>query len=109
MPYRRMEPDWELRFLAALVPYRNVSHACREAGVGRRTVYQHRARRPEFKRLWDTILNPPATHRSDRHQKREYPEWYGRMQSAKGRLGAAKRWGGTLGERRRGHTVKTAR
>lgn len=41
-------PDWGLKFLAELQLRGTVTAACKAAGVGRRTVYDQRARNPLF-------------------------------------------------------------
>ncbi|HMB07574.1 MAG TPA: hypothetical protein VKP69_28065 [Isosphaeraceae bacterium] len=97
MPRRRLEPDWEMKFLGALLPERNVARACRQAGIGRATAYLHRSLRPAFRHAWDAIVDGDMD-RSDAQGKNDRPPcpmWFRRLQSARGRIGAAMRWGPT--------------
>jgi len=47
------QKNWKPIFLDALRAGHTVTYAARRAGVGRRTVYQHRNRSAEFARQWD--------------------------------------------------------
>jgi hypothetical protein len=48
---------WHKKFLAALPKTPSVTLAAKAAGVGRKTVYEHRDRDPEFAAAWDDALN----------------------------------------------------
>jgi hypothetical protein len=45
---------WRAAFLNALRNSCNVLYACRAAGIGRTTVYDHRAKDAAFAQAWDT-------------------------------------------------------
>jgi hypothetical protein len=47
-PKKRATPEWPARFLTHLRRSGSISAACRAAKVGRRTIYDERARNPEF-------------------------------------------------------------
>lgn len=49
-------PEWTLLFLQTLSSTGNVTAACRAADVGRRTVYEHREKYPQFADAWDDSL-----------------------------------------------------
>ncbi len=57
---RDRPPRWRAAFLGALRTTGMVSAACRLAGVGRRTVYDHREADPEFAKAWDEALDESA-------------------------------------------------
>jgi hypothetical protein len=48
-----MLDDWKDRFLDVLKKTQNVKISVERAGVGRSTVYEQRAKNPQFKNLWD--------------------------------------------------------
>ena len=48
--------EWEPRFLESLSTFANVSQACKDAGVGRTTVYQRRGRVDLFRTKWDQAI-----------------------------------------------------
>ena len=50
-------PEKEQQFLDALAETGNVSIACLEAGLGRRTVYEWKEADPDFAELWDDHLD----------------------------------------------------
>ena len=47
---------WEKRFLTSLARYCNITQAAKDAGVGRRTVYDRRDASPDFAEKWDEAL-----------------------------------------------------
>ncbi len=55
-PTRARTRDWTPRFLEALGRDPRVSEAARQAGIGRRTVYDRRSADPEFAAAWDDVI-----------------------------------------------------
>ena len=51
-----MRKDWKPKFLEALAASPNVSAACRNTGIGRKTAYDARDSDPEFAEKWDEAL-----------------------------------------------------
>lgn len=52
---KRVRGDWKPRFLAAFRETGLVKDACEVAGVGRRTVYDHRQRDEDFALAWAEV------------------------------------------------------
>jgi hypothetical protein len=48
---------WETKFLSALSKVPSVKHACRSAGIARRTAYDRRERDVEFARRWKEAID----------------------------------------------------
>lgn len=99
MPRRRLPEDWEMRFLAELTLHHNQEAAAGEAGVDIRTVLRHKAKRPGFRAAVEAVLQCRPRDGQIKKDPPQVAPWFSLLQSAKGRLGARKRWGGTLQER----------
>jgi hypothetical protein len=56
----RPQTSWRATFLAALEASGNISASARRAGVGRATVYRHRAGEPDFREAWDEAMETAA-------------------------------------------------
>jgi hypothetical protein len=49
-------PERDEKFLKTIAAGRSVTAACDAAGYGRRTIYEHREKDPEFRAAWDDAL-----------------------------------------------------
>lgn len=65
--------DWKPAFLEALEQTGMVTEACKVAGVGRRTVYDHRQRDEEFALAWADV-EEITTERMEREAQRRAVE-----------------------------------
>lgn len=100
---QRFQGEWAPLFLVELRNSGNVRQSCEKAGVGRKTVYEHRDRDPEFAAAWadavedacdelEKIARQRATTVSDTllifllkaHRPERYRERYDHQHSGKG-------------------------
>jgi hypothetical protein len=69
------EKPWHATFLAELEASGNVSSSGRRAGVPRRTLYNHRARTPEFRKEWDQALEAATDALEQEARRRALEGW----------------------------------
>jgi len=56
-PEKERLPRWTAAFISALAQTGNISEACKDADIGRRTAYDLRERSEEFAALWKDALD----------------------------------------------------